>query len=1058
MSRIGLIALAGFAACLPARAIEDNRRPRTGNVAVESCLGSSYGLDEKGFVRDWLVCGPFPNYLKGDGHLGFETDFLDGESWVKPRAGDVRKVLFEADLSALVTQIGGVNEWGFKETRTFDAAWRELHSEMGVVSLNRRFLPIDDHFVAYAACYVDSPRDLGCLIFCGSDDDSRVWVNSKEVGASATSQGAIPGYFKYSVTLKKGRNRILMKICDRDADCGFCVQFVAHRTYQPLTELSVTLDPGAEAIVLDRERAYECTPANIAKKRADLDRRKAAAVAEIAALEQESVALSNGVAAAERRLEAASAQLEARYAREHAAAAAKGASSVDEPLAADATRRELLLNGDWEASVSGKTWTDRFRLPAHMPSAYYASWYWPVKPSDPKNRFSKPVWANDAFADRGAFPRYYYEPRSRFRTTFDWNGEGEVIFRAEAIVGAAEVFANGVKCGAYDGLCGVWRVPLTAAKKGRNVLELRYEQRPRAYHRGQMLGIRGDLYVEFVPSVRTEEVYVKPSWRTALLATETVLTNAGPAAVSAEVRAYAVKDGRIRLRLPIRRLTLAPGAAETVASAQGWADPLPWGPGGVYGKPDQYELVTDVFAGGRLVDRHRQPFGFREFWIKATDFFLNGRRIVLQGDVGNFVLGNRRSREIGWTLLRADGINTIRYHDNDYWCVNAVADADRLGMLTYAQCYPVFTDSADKEVTPAMHDFNRANYVRWWKSLRNHPSVVVWSLDNEVFTQGKHQPNRIKKGMRDDACMAEYEKWLHGVDPSLVLTRDGDGGTWYPSEKTWTDPPAMTANYHYPDYSIDRHVANWRKVFDYRPAIFGETLYCSYGAFDQNVGAIPDKVARKARKVRDVAGLYRRLGVPAPIFMGLGSDGFVQRDDTGKGNPFGLTERDHAAYAKDGTLPKGFAADEYPNARVRWPSMSGEGERILTTRRAERRYGCASVNWSDPRFPTHVRNLVNDAYRDALIPQAPLVTGTDAEALVTAAPGADVWSVDADGVRRGVRADAAGKAWFHFERAGRVTFSADGFAERTVEVAPRGEAVGRPGFGGLCEIVLKKGE
>ena len=433
MSRIGLIAFAGFAACLPARAIEDNRRPRTGNVAVESCLGSSCGLDEKGFVRDWLVCGPFPNYLKGDGHLGFETDFLDGESWVKPRAGDARKVPFEADLSALVTQIGGVNEWGFKETRVFDAAWRELHAEKGVVSLNRRFMPIDDHFVAYAACYVDSPRDLGCLLFCGSDDDSRVWVNSKEVGASATSQGAIPGYFKYSVTLKKGRNRILMKICDRDADCGFCVQFVAHRTYQPLTELSVTLDPGTEPLVLDRERAYECTPANIAKKRADLDRRKAAAVAEIAALEQESVALSNGVAAAERRLEAASAQLEARYAREHAAVAAKGAPSVDEPLAAGATRRELLLNGDWEASVDGKTWTDRFRLPARMPSTFYTSWYWPVKPSDPKNRFSKPVWANDVFAEKGAFPRYYYERRSRFRTTFDWDGEGAAVFRAEAI-------------------------------------------------------------------------------------------------------------------------------------------------------------------------------------------------------------------------------------------------------------------------------------------------------------------------------------------------------------------------------------------------------------------------------------------------------------------------------------------------------------------------------------------------------------------------------------------------------------------------------------------------
>ena len=41
--------------------------------------------------------------------------------------------------------------------------------------------------------------------------------------------------------------------------------------------------------------------------------------------------------------------------------------------------------------------------------------------------------------------------------------------------------------------------------------------------------------------------------------------------------------------------------------------------------------------------------------------------------------------------------------------------------------------------------------------------------------------------------------------------------------------------------------------------------------------------------MRRIASLYRELGVPGQIYMGLSSDGFIGRDDTGKGNPQGIT-------------------------------------------------------------------------------------------------------------------------------------------------------------------------
>ncbi len=39
----------------------------------------------------------------------------------------------------LIAGIGSSNEWGFKETKTFDASWRELRSEKDIISFDKRF-------------------------------------------------------------------------------------------------------------------------------------------------------------------------------------------------------------------------------------------------------------------------------------------------------------------------------------------------------------------------------------------------------------------------------------------------------------------------------------------------------------------------------------------------------------------------------------------------------------------------------------------------------------------------------------------------------------------------------------------------------------------------------------------------------------------------------------------------------------------------------------------------------------------------------------------------------
>lgn len=1029
-------------------------------LIVMACLGACAAEPYPGTVRDWLVSGPWPSYRGDAGDAGLETDFLDLEADAAPVPGEKATATFIADKAKLIAGIGSANEWGFKETRTFDASWRELRSEKDIVSLDGRFAPIDDYFAAYAACYVEVPEAMDARIAVGSDDDHKLWLDMRQVGRRATSQGVNPGEFKYDVRLTPGIHRILLKVVDRTNGCGFHLA-VTDRADKAIPGLKTHLDPRGKPLVIEAQKAAARAPEKLAKANAVLEKEIAALKARLPALEAREAELRRAVERAEKRLAEGYAFVEDAYAKKRARAAADGARSVDEPLppVPRGLRRRLCVNGEWELSGDGgRTW-ERRPVPIKIIDRYFAAGTYPVARTNPKTpwcRYTNCVGFADFAVSEALFAR-----KVKLRTRFRWDGKGRVNFVSEGIIGTARFRCNGTPCGEYDGRVGVVTIPMKGATAGENTLEIDFEWAWCQTHHSTD-GLVGDVFFDYVGDVRVADVYAKPSWRKASLAAEAEIVNDRAAPVAAEVRQMAVKDGRVRLRLPPSRAEVPAGGTATLATASGWADPVLWGIGGKYGEPELYDLVTDVLVDGKVVDRHVQPFGFREFWIRHTDFFLNGRRIILQGDTGHPGISTGRGRDIFWPLLRADGINVVRYHDSEFWSVNAARGADRMGMLCYLQMYPNLHEPGGKEKpgpgnfspfeaweATKTHAWNLANYERWFRAFRNCPSVVVWSTDNEIFTQAWDTAGKAEWNVRNDRIGALYEKHMKRLDPGLVLTRDGDVGTWGHAGRWREDPPCDTANYHYPDFNVNSWVRDWQKVYDWRPAVFGETLYCSYGAWDNWIGAIPSQVAKKAARVRHIASLYRRLGVPGQIYMGLSGDGFIQRDDTGKGDPRGVTESQYQAWKATGTLPPGQAADQYPWFRIPWPALSGSEARPIARNVVRNIYGHDNLNFYDARYPSHVRNAVNDAYRDCLAPQPPLRVGSDAEVVIEAYPFAEVWAVSPDGARElGVRADANGRAWFRFLVPGLWRFSC-GAAAAALELSPRGPGVAKPGFGGV---------
>lgn len=167
--------------------------------------------------------------------------------------------------------------------------------------------------------------------------------------------------------------------------------------------------------------------------------------------------------------------------------------------------------------------------------------------------------------------------------------------------------------------------------------------------------------------------------------------------------------------------------------------------------PQLYTLRTRVVAGDNVLDETITSFGIRTFAFNAaTGFTLNGKSLKLQGvclhhdggSVGAAVptaVLERRLRQ-----LKAIGVNAIRCSHNPP-APELLDLCDRLGLLVQNEALDEFTPTKRKWVQgwnvgePGRHGYG-ADFAEWAerdvadmvRRDRNHPSVIMWSIGNEI--------------------------------------------------------------------------------------------------------------------------------------------------------------------------------------------------------------------------------------------------------------------------------------------------------------------------------------
>jgi len=191
--------------------------------------------------------------------------------------------------------------------------------------------------------------------------------------------------------------------------------------------------------------------------------------------------------------------------------------------------------------------------------------------------------------------------------------------------------------------------------------------------------------------------------------------------------------------------------------------------------PYRYTVVSEVLVGGRAVDRYTTPFGIRTIaFDKTKGFSLNDRTMKLHGVCLHHDLGalgaaiNRRAVERQLEIMKRAGVNAIRTSHNPP--APELLDAcDRMGFV-------VMDETFDMWRIPKVPN-GYAKYFDEWSERdardmvrrdRNHPSIILWSIGNEVPEQGRADGWQVAKRLVD---------FVHAEDPTRPTTAAFDNWT-----------------------------------------------------------------------------------------------------------------------------------------------------------------------------------------------------------------------------------------------------------------------------------------
>ncbi len=257
--------------------------------------------------------------------------------------------------------------------------------------------------------------------------------------------------------------------------------------------------------------------------------------------------------------------------------------------------------------------------------------------------------------------------------------------------------------------------------------------------------------------------------------------------------------------------------------------------------PYLYTAETSIIVNGKINDIKNTPFGIRKIEIDTVNGFrLNDSKILLKGGcihhdngpLGSAAIDRAEYRRI--ELLKANGYNAIRSSHNPPSSTMLQA-CDQLGMMVIDEAFDQWTVSKEnnpQDYSSFFKQWHTRDIAAMVRRDRNHPSVIMWSIGNEIPEQ--FNAEATQKMLREEVLSHDNTRpitqaisvthdWAKRSDPAFKYL-DVAGYNYllqhYEADHTRNPERVILTTESYPKEAY----ANWDKV-ERLPFVIGDFVW-----------------------------------------------------------------------------------------------------------------------------------------------------------------------------------------------------------------------------------------
>lgn len=220
--------------------------------------------------------------------------------------------------------------------------------------------------------------------------------------------------------------------------------------------------------------------------------------------------------------------------------------------------------------------------------------------------------------------------------------------------------------------------------------------------------------------------------------------------------------------------------------------------------PCLYDLRAELWVDGERIQAEEYTLGFCEKqFLPDRGFLLNGRKVKLNGVCEHHDLGclgsayNHRAMERKLEILKQMGVNALRLTHNMF-APDVMELADSMGFLVISEAFDMWERPKNKyDYGRFFPEWYKKDVASWVRRDRNHPSLILWSIGNEIYD------THVDERGQEFTKMLMKEVRIHDPRENGRITIGSNYMPWENAQKC--ADLVKVAGYNYAEKYYDQH-------------------------------------------------------------------------------------------------------------------------------------------------------------------------------------------------------------------------------------------------------------